>query len=160
PRHEELGDQAGPTRLVGSADAPPGVAVKIFVEQNVIPEMRVAVQLRMVAEHWTAAIGVAQEQARQPPRQLIGGVFDRDEAPGIRGAFDLEIVAVVVMELLQRLDNEVVYRKPDWPAPVRVAAKHAAIRLGGLVAHGMGDAAGPKRVRMRAVNLRQSAHAV
>ena len=53
---------------------------------------------------------------------------------GAGGAFDLEIVAVVVMELLQRLDDQVVDREPDRPAPVRVAAEHARIRFARLVA--------------------------
>jgi len=42
------------------------------------------------------------------------------------------------MELLQRLDEQVVDREPDWPAPVGVAAEQAARRFRRLV----GDAVG------------------
>src|SRR5882762_4841325 len=49
------------------------------------------------------------------------------------GELHLEAVAQVVVELLERLDHEVVHRKPDRAAPVRVAAEEAAFRFGGLV---------------------------
>ena len=41
------------------------------------------------------------------------------------GALDFEIVAQVVVELLQRLDQQIIHRKPDRPAPVRIAAEQA-----------------------------------
>ena len=47
-RHDELGDEAAPAGLMRSAHAASAVAVKIFVEQNVVLEMRVGRELRMV----------------------------------------------------------------------------------------------------------------
>src|SRR5262249_56742126 len=40
-RLQQLGDKPGPTGLVRRADAAPRVAVEVFVEQQVIPEVRV-----------------------------------------------------------------------------------------------------------------------
>jgi pyridoxine 5-phosphate synthase len=45
PRLQQFGHQAGPPSLVGGADAASGVAMEIFVEQDVIFEMRIAREL-------------------------------------------------------------------------------------------------------------------
>ena len=78
------------------------------------------------AEDRAAAVGVAQEDAasaaataRRRPRQSVS------ICAGAGRALDPEVVAVVVVELLQRLDQQVVDREPDRPAPVRVAAEQA-----------------------------------
>ena len=57
-----------------------------------------------------------------------------------------EVVAVVVVELLERLDQQVVDREPDRAAPVRVAAEQSRPRLGRLVVDG---ARGRRRGRAR-----------
>ena len=67
----------------------------------------------------------------------------RHHLTGTRRALDAEVLAEVVMELLQRLDDEEVDREPDRPAPVRVAAEQAAGRLAWLV----GDAVARRRSR-------------
>ena len=48
-------------------------------------------------------------------------------------AFDLEVVAEVVMELLQRFDQQEVHREPDRPAPVGIAAEQSGARIRRLV---------------------------
>ena len=45
----------------------------------------------------------------------------------VTSAADLEVVAVIVMVPVQGLDDEIVDREPDWPAPVGVAAKHGSV---------------------------------
>src|SRR5258708_5098942 len=42
-------------------------------------------------------------------------------------AFHFEVLAIIVMELLQRLDDEEVQGEPDGPAPVGIAAELPAI---------------------------------
>ena len=54
---------------------------------------------------------------------------------GAGGAFDLEVVAVVQVEIQQRPDDHDVHRHPDRPAPVGVAAEHAGVRLARQVVH-------------------------
>src|SRR5688572_31262528 len=56
-------------------------------------------------------------------------LVDRAQPAGAGRALHAEVVAVVVMKLLQRLDDEVVHREPDRAAPVRVAAEQAGVRL-------------------------------
>ena len=58
--------------------------MEIFVEQNVVPEMRIAVQLVVVGQHWPAATLVSQEDARQPPRQFVGDLADGEEPAAIQ----------------------------------------------------------------------------
>ena len=48
---------------------------------------------------------VAQEQARQPAGQLVGDLVEGEELARPGRALDLEVVAVVVVELLQRFDD-------------------------------------------------------
>src|SRR5216683_887187 len=47
-------------------------------------------------------------------------------------AFDLELVAVIGVKPLQRLDDHIVERQPDRPAPVRIAGRRTRIRRVGV----------------------------
>src|SRR5690349_3167916 len=108
---------------MGSADAASAVPVEVFEEQQVVAEMRVVLQARILREHRAMPVLVLEEDARQPCAELFGHIVDRDEVARADRALDLEVIAVIVMELLQRLDDEEVDGKPDRPAPVRVAAE-------------------------------------
>jgi hypothetical protein len=57
-RHEELGDQSGPARLVRGADAASAIAVEILVERHEILIVRVVLQLRVLAQYRTFARGI------------------------------------------------------------------------------------------------------
>ena len=61
--------------------------------------------------------------SRQPARQFRRHLPEVHHLPRAGRAFHLEIVAEVVVELLQRFDQQVVDREPDRPAPVGVAAE-------------------------------------
>src|SRR5438105_6787079 len=50
-------------------------------------------------------------------------------------AFDFEIVAVVVVEFLERLNEKIIDRQPDRPAPIRIAAENIRLRFAGVVTH-------------------------
>ena len=79
---------------------------------------------------------------------------------GAGGALDLQAVAVEVMVALQRLDQQVVDRKPDRAAPVGVAAEEAGGGLAGLVVHPMLLAVETEDVRPVLVDAGQGADAV
>ena len=105
------------------ADADAGVAVEVFVKGDGVAPVRVGLEFFKVAEDGALAVGVAQEDAREAAGDF-GGDFPKVHYLARSGwAFYFEFVAVVVMELLERFDNQVVNRKPDWPAPVRVATE-------------------------------------
>src|SRR5712691_5572624 len=90
------------------------VAMKVFVEQHQVPPVRIVVISRIVPMHWPPPLFILQEDARQPARQLGRHFPQRDVSPRSGRILYLEAVAKVVMKFLQRLDNEVVHRKPDW----------------------------------------------
>src|SRR5690349_18471508 len=71
------GDERRPSGLVSGTDAATVMAVDVFVEENVISETRVRLQLLVVCEDGPAACAIAEEQARQPRRQLVGNLRDR-----------------------------------------------------------------------------------
>src|SRR5204863_352174 len=64
------------------------------------------------------------------------------------------------MELLQGLNDEEVDRKPDRPAPVRVAPEQPAVGFGRLVADGKIHAVVPVHVGRMLVDPGQCTHAV
>src|SRR5438067_1624327 len=108
---------------MAGADSLAGVAVEVFVKGDVVAPMWIGLELFKVAEDGALAVGAAQEDASEAAGDF-GGDFPKVHHPArSRWAFYFEFVAVVVMELLERLDNQVVNWKPDWPAPVRVATK-------------------------------------
>ena len=70
-RHEQLGYQGGPSRLMRCADASAGVAVKIFIERNAILVIGIQLQLRLMAHDRPIAHAVLQEDSRQTMRELV-----------------------------------------------------------------------------------------
>src|SRR5262244_1482311 len=117
------------------AHAPSAVAVEVFVEENVIAEVRILEGALVQAVHRPMTVLVGEEQPRKAPGKLIGYFIDGHERSGAGGALDAEVIAIVVMELLQRFDDEEIDRKPDRSAPVRVAAEQSAVGFARLVAH-------------------------
>ena len=67
---DEVGDQAGPSGLVGGAEPGAVVAVEVFVERQQVVPGRVALEALRVAEDGPAAVGVVEEDADEPAAQL------------------------------------------------------------------------------------------
>src|SRR5271170_3808705 len=123
PWHEQFRNQRGPSRLVRGADAAANVTVKILVEGNAVLIIRIGLQRRLMTQYGALAVGVLQENARQAARQFRGHLIDVEEPPRSRRAFHGEVLAVVMMKLLQRFDDEEIERKPNRPAPIGIAAE-------------------------------------
>src|SRR5262249_55332404 len=66
------GDASGPPRLVARPQPCPVVTVEVFVEQKVVPPLRVGLELLGASMDGTPASLVAQEDPRQSPRDLLG----------------------------------------------------------------------------------------
>ena len=73
-------------------------------------------------------------RSREPPAISSATSHRFSMSPGAGRALDLEVVAVVAVQVEQRAQDHEVHREPDRPAPVRVAAEHAAVGLGRQVA--------------------------
>src|SRR5262245_34425583 len=65
---EQRGDQRRPAGLMTGTDAGAVVSVEVFIKRNVIPPVRVALEIVVVAPDCTAPAPsrVAQEDVRQP----------------------------------------------------------------------------------------------
>src|SRR5439155_16344499 len=115
------------------ADAGTVVAVEVLVEEDHVPPVGVPLELLRPAVDRPASVRAAQEDPGEPPRELAGHLPEIQPCPGTGRALDLEVVAVEVVELLQRLDEEIVHGEPDGAPPVRVATEEPARGLGRLV---------------------------
>ena len=116
---------------MAGAEAGAGVAVEVLVERA---------RDRASADRVWNSVVVAED--RPPARSRRAGrcAISRRESSSATSsqrqhlaragrALDLEVVAEIVVELLQRLDQQEVDREPDRAAPVRVAAEEAGRRL-------------------------------
>src|SRR5258706_519223 len=56
---------------MAGADSRAVIAVEVLVKQNVIAEVRIALELLGPAEDWPGAVGLAQEQARAALRDTV-----------------------------------------------------------------------------------------
>src|SRR5579864_2656937 len=130
---QQFGHEPGPPGLVRRTDAPARVAVEVLVKEHVVPEVRVVLYPGVVSQDGALAFRVAQEQPRQARRELARHLLYREIPARSRGALDLEVIAVVVVKLLKRLDDQVIHRHPNRPAPVRVPAEKSRIGFAGLV---------------------------
>jgi hypothetical protein len=74
-----------------------------------------------------------QEKVRESRGNFERDILQVHELSRSRWTFDLHAVAVEMVILFERLDEQVIDRKPNRSAPVRVAAKHARSRFRGLV---------------------------
>src|SRR5207302_4492004 len=70
-----------------------------------------------------------QKDVRQAARKLMRHLREIHLPARADRALDRESLAVKVMVALERLDEEVVQRKPDRSSPVGVAPKEARIRF-------------------------------
>src|SRR5271168_5003862 len=88
-RHEP-----GPSCLMTGADASAIVAVEIFVEQQVIAPIRIALELLGSPEHRPPAGLIAQEDPGQPIGDLAGDLEQVHQVARAGGTLDLEVVPV------------------------------------------------------------------
>jgi hypothetical protein len=62
--HQQLRDQTRPTCLMRGSDASACIAMEVFVEEQVIPEMRVGLHAGVMTECRPAAGPIGQEYPR------------------------------------------------------------------------------------------------
>src|SRR4029077_6226322 len=97
------------------------LSVEVFIERDQIPPERVVLKQLRPAEHRPSAI-FAQENVRQPPGYFARRLPQRFLLPGTSWYFHFELIAVVIVNPLERFDQQEVQRKPNRPAPVRIPA--------------------------------------
>src|SRR6266700_3683997 len=80
--HQQLRDEPGPSGLVRGANTAAGVAMEVFVEQDVITEVRIGLQPRMVSKLRPRAALVGKEDPGQPCCNLVGRLVQGEEPAG------------------------------------------------------------------------------
>jgi hypothetical protein len=117
---------------MAGAQARSRVSMKILMEEDQVPPVRIGLEPLAPAVHGAAAVAL-QEDRRQPPRQFRGDFPQVHHLPRARRAFHFEVVAEIEVKLLEGFDQQVVRREPHRAAPVRVAAEQPVGRFPGLV---------------------------
>src|SRR5437660_6178823 len=97
--------------------------------------MWVGLELFEISEHRPATSLILKKYACHPARQFARYLPQVHHLSRSSRELDFEVVAEVVVKLLQRLDEQVVRREPDRAAPVGVATKQPCRRFAGLIVH-------------------------
>ena len=126
------------------AHAPGSIAVEVFVKGYVVLEVLIRLEARVERVYLAKALVVVEKNPPQAMRKFRRYLIDGKVGARARGTLDLEIVTVIVVEFLQRLNDEEIDGKPDGAAPVGVAAKQAGAGLGRLVVQGKRFSMRPK----------------
>ena len=63
---DEFGHEAGPAGLVARAQSRPVVAVKVFIEENVVTPVRIGLELVRAPINWPLAFFISQKDPAQP----------------------------------------------------------------------------------------------
>src|SRR3954468_6511640 len=69
---QEASYDSRPTGLVARSQAGPVVSVEVLVEEDEVLEVRIVLELPGAPIHRPPAALVAKEDAREPPRELLG----------------------------------------------------------------------------------------
>src|SRR5262249_51574649 len=107
-----------------------------------------------------APVRVTQEEARQPTRQLFGDLPEGRLTLGAGRQRDQQAITVEVVQSLQRLDEQVIHREPDWPTPVGIATEQLGAGLSRLVLHTVFGAIHREDIRMRLMKPGESTNAI
>src|SRR5689334_17598095 len=99
---------------MAGAHAGSGVAMEVLVKENQIMPVRVGLELFKISEYRPAALFILKKDAGHAARKLTRHLPQVHHGSRAGGKFYFEIRAQIVMELLQRLDQQVIYREPDW----------------------------------------------
>src|SRR5271170_3227395 len=106
------------------------------------------------------AIRVEQKQAEQAAPELRSHLV-KIRLPARSGRqLNRQVLPEEVVEVPQRLDREEVQRKPNWPAPVGVAAKEAAAGLSRFVVESAGATVEIENERVFLVVARERSQSV
>jgi len=104
-----------------------------LVEEHVIPEMGITIELRVPTIRSSASIHIPPKDVDNAMLDLFCNLAQWHSVATPSGALDLEVVPIVLVEALKRLDQQEVGRQPDGSTPIRVAAKHPRVRVTGPV---------------------------
>src|ERR1700722_5989846 len=110
---DQLGDQAGPAGLVTRAEAGAIVCMEIFIEQEQISPVWIALEQFGAAGNGAAAVFATNENVNEAARNF-GSHFPKiGFAPRPSREFDFEVLTEIVGVFLQGIEEQIVNREPD-----------------------------------------------
>src|SRR5262249_12506757 len=118
----------GPAGVMAGPDACIGIRMEVLVEQDVVAPVLIAPSA-VKAMGRPAAFLIADEQARQPSRELLADLEEIQLAARADRTLDLEVVAQGGILVDQGADEHELHRHPDRAAPVGVPPEHPAVRV-------------------------------
>src|ERR1700722_6231195 len=124
----------------------PGITVKELVKQDQVLKMLILGKAAFVSVDRSNSVLALEKQPRRTCRKSSGNVTEVHPFARPGRVLHCQISAIVLMELLKRLNDQVIERHPDWPAPVGVAAVQPGLALGRLITSRNLDALVPKYV--------------
>ena len=142
------------------AESLAGFAVKIFVKEHKVAPVRVVGEARVAAVAWATPAGVGEKDAGEARAKFEGDLTEIHHAPRSGRAFDLEAVSIEMVVAFEGLEDEEVYREPDRPTPVRVAAEEASSGFAGVIVDAVFDSTNVDDIRIILVKLRNGAQPV
>jgi hypothetical protein len=99
---DHTGDQGRPAGLMACAKACARVAVEVLVERDKVAPVGVCLHVVVWTDHRAASVGVALEDADEPPGDLVGSLAQCDEVTRANRALSFEVGVVVVVEAPER----------------------------------------------------------
>ena len=78
---DKVGDEAGPARLVRSATAAAIVTVEVFVEEDVVLEIGVALERFIPSEDGTSTVGITTKNPYEPATDLVSDFVKGQHGP-------------------------------------------------------------------------------
>ena len=146
--------QSGPTGLMARAESLAGFAVKILVKEHKVARVRVIDEARVAAVARAAPAGVSEKDAGEARAKFKGDLTQVHHAPRSGGAFDLEAVSIEMVVAFEGFEDEEVYREPDRPTPVRVAAEEASSGFARVIVDAVLDSTSVDDIRIILMKLR------
>jgi hypothetical protein len=99
------------------------VAMEVFIKQREVTPVGVLLKRLRPPIYGPVSVRTTQEETRQPTRQLCGYLPEGRLTFGAGRQGDQQAITVEVVQPLQRLDEQVIQREPDWSTPVGVATE-------------------------------------
>src|SRR6187549_2184723 len=115
---DHVGDDPCPARLVTRSQPGAVVAVEVLVEEDVVLPGRIALELVDPAVTGPASVLADEEERDEPPAEVLADLRERSTLAGACRVLELEVVTEVPGVAEHGVDDEVVDREPDRPAPV------------------------------------------
>ena len=151
---DELCHEAGPARLVARSNPGTVICVKIFKERDVITPVWIVLECFIPTKDSAASLLIAQKDPHHAMGNVIRNFIQRNLVARKCWAFHEEVIAVIMMKLLERFHDQVIDREPDRTPPIRIASEHARCRLAGRIRNAMLLTVGVQDKRAVAMELR------